>query len=108
MAQLFAVVFAFLFIVVIVVGLAVNLYLYTHGAFKRGRSRRFKTPPLGAAIFSQTAIISESAADLYYGGAGMRPRDTMSAYSRRLLLYGLGFLVSLVVLAVLVLGVTQF
>jgi len=32
----------------------------------------------------------------------------MSAYSRRLLLYGLGFLVSLVVLAVLVLGVTQF
>jgi hypothetical protein len=106
--SLLALVFALLLIVLMVVGLAVNVYLYTHGAFKRGRSRRYRVPPLGAAIFSQTATISESAADLYYGGAGMRPKDTMSAYSRRLLLYGLGFLVSLVVLAVLVLGVTQF
>jgi type II secretory pathway component PulF len=105
---LLALVFALLLIILIVVGLAVNLYLYTHGAFKKGRNRRLRTPPLGAAIFSQTATISESAADLYYGGVGIRPKDTMSAYSRRLLLYGLGFLVSLIVLAMLVLGATQF
>lgn len=106
--SLLALVFVLLLIVLMVVGFAVNLYLYTHGAFKKGRSRRYRVPPLGAAIFSQTATVPESAADLYYGGAGMRPRDTMSAYSRRLLLYGLGFLVSLAVLAVLVLGATQF
>jgi hypothetical protein len=106
--SLLALVFVLLLIVLMVVGLTVNLYLYTHGAFKKGRSRRYRVPPLGAAIFSQTATISDSAADLYYGGAGMRPRDTMSAYSRRLLLYGLGFLISLVVLVVLVVGATQF
>jgi hypothetical protein len=106
--SLLALVFVLLLIVLMVVGLTVNLYLYTHGAFKKGSSRRYRVPPLGAAIFSQTATISDSAADLYYGGAGMRPRDTMSAYSRRLLLYGLGFLISLVVLVVLVVGATQF
>jgi hypothetical protein len=100
--------FSLLPFVLVVAGLCVNLYLYRHGAFTKGRSRRSRMPPLGAAIFSQTATIPESAADLYYGGAGMRPKDSMSAYSRRLLLYGLGFLVSLVVLAVLVVGATQF
>jgi cytosine/uracil/thiamine/allantoin permease len=106
--SLLALVFMLLLVVFVVVGLSLNLYLYTHGAFKKGRSRRNRMPPLGAAIFSQTATVSESAADLYYGGAGMRPKDSMSAYSRRLLLYGFSILISLLVLAMLVLGATQF
>ena len=106
----FALVFVLLFIMLIVGGILLNLYLYAHGAFNRGTGRRIRARRLGAASFSQTGTVPilESAPDLYYGGAGVRYTNSMSAYSRKLLLYGLGFIVSLVVLAVLVLGATQF
>ena len=107
---LFAVLFLLFFVVLVVCGTIVHTYLYANGAFgeeKRGKGRRF---PLSVASFSQTATIPTSAAasDLYYGGIGVQNEDRASLQVRRFILYTLGILVSLIVLAVLVLGATQF
>jgi hypothetical protein len=108
--NLVALLFVLFFVVLVVCGILVNAYLYVNGAFREGRFRRGKKSPLGAASFSQTATIPTSAAasDLYYGGIGVQNEDRASFYVRRFILYTLGILISLAVLATLVLGATQF
>jgi hypothetical protein len=98
------------FVVLVVGGIRVNTYLYAHGAFHEKKIRRRRKPSLGAASFSQTATIptSTAASDLYYGGIGVQNEDRASLPMRRFILYTLAILISLVVMAVLVLGATQF
>jgi hypothetical protein len=98
------------FVMLVVGGIWVNAYLYAHGALHGGKIRRGRRPSLGTASFSQTATLPTSAAasDLYYGGIGVQNEDRASLPMRRFILYTLAILISLVVLAVLMLGATQF
>jgi hypothetical protein len=107
---LLALLFALLFVVLVVGGFLVHAYLYANGAFQEGKIIRGRKPSLSSASFSQTATIPTSAAasDLYFGGIGIQNEDHASFYVRRLILYTLAILISLTVLMVLVLGVTQF
>ncbi len=100
---LLAAIVALFFVVLVVCGICVNVYMYSNGAFSE-KMRRGKKQRLGVVSLGQVGSIptAASAARLY-------PKRTyMSTHTRVFLLYCLGILLSLVVLAALVLGATQF
>ncbi len=101
--------FVLLFVVPVVCGIRVSMYLYANGALG-GKLRQGKKPSLSSASFGQTATIPTPAAasDLYLGGIGVQNEDRASQAVRLVILYALGMLIALVVLAVLVIGATQF
>jgi hypothetical protein len=101
---LLATIIALFFVVLVVCGIFVNVYMYTNGAFdakiRRGKKLRLRSVSLGQTATIPTAA---TAARLYPG-----KRTHISAHTRVFILYGLGILLTLVVLVVLVLGATQF
>ena len=107
---LIAFLFLLFFVVLIVWGTRVHMYLYTRGVFHEGKIRQRRKSSLRVASFSQTATLHASArtSDLYYGGIGVRNEDRASIHVRRFMLFTLAILITLVVVAVLALGATQF
>jgi hypothetical protein len=100
---LLAAIVALFFVVLVVCGICVNVYMYSNGAFSE-KMRRGKKQHLGAVSLGQVDSISTAAS-----AAHLYPKRThMSTHTRVFLLYCLGILLSLVVLAALVLGATQF
>ena len=106
---LLASIFALCFVVLTVCGLLVHMSLYSRGAFTRGKIIGRRKNSLSAASFSQTgtAPMLDDAMDLYYGGVKVRA-GWVSSYQRKVFLYSLAIVVTLVVLGVLVVGATQF